>query len=169
LVAALVTQNVLTPLDENGPRFLIPALVRERVALRGDHARWARYHARAVADLFGAPTGAPDPAADLSAHWADLQHAFAWALETDWPLASKLARRALTWAKAQERLAEAFEILRDWSGAAEQRADRRVLEDCAWEQTWILEHWGRSSEAREIDKVRRDQYADQMSFSFDQS
>jgi hypothetical protein len=44
-----------------------------------------------------------------------------------------------------------------------------VLEDCAWEQIWILEHWGRSTEARELDIVRRDRYADQLSFSFDQS
>jgi hypothetical protein len=80
-----------------------------------------------------------------------------------------LARRALTWAKAQDRLAEAFEILQDWQRTAEQHGDRRVLEDCAWEQIWILEQWGRANEARELDGIRREQYADQMSFSFDQS
>jgi hypothetical protein len=165
IVAALVSQNVLAPLDENGPRFLVPAMVRERVALRGDGERWARYHSLAVADLFGAQTGPQD----LTAHWPDMQHAFAWALDTDWPLASKLARRGLAWAKAQDRLAEAFEMLQDWSRAAEQRADRRVLEDCAWEQIWILEHWGRTREARELDSIRREQYADQLSFRFDQS
>ncbi len=60
-------------------------------------------------------------------------------------------------------------MLQDWSRAGEQRGDRRVLEDCAWEQVWILEQWGRSSEARELDLVRREHYADQMAFSFDQS
>ena len=165
LVAAFVSQNVLAPLDENGPRFLVPAMVRERVAFRGDSDRWARYHALAVADLFGAQIGAQD----LTAHWPDLQHAFAWALDTDWPVASKLARRGLAWAKAQDRLAEAFDILQDWSRAAERHADRRVLEDCAWEQIWILEHWGRTREARELDGVRRERYADQLSFTFDQS
>jgi hypothetical protein len=169
IVAALVSHAVLAPLDENGPRFLVPALVRERVALRGDARRWARYHARAVADLFGAQTGAQDLTADLTPYWPDLQQAFAWALEADWPLASQLARRALTWAKAQDRLAEAFEILQDWQRTAEQHGDRRVLEDCAWEQIWILEQWGRANEARELDGIRREQYADQMSFSFDQS
>jgi hypothetical protein len=169
IVGYFASQSTLLPLDENGPRFLVPALVRERVALRGDGERWARYHALAVADLFGAQTGAHDLTADLTAYWPDLPHAFAWALEADWPLASKLARRALTWAKAQDRLAEAFEILQDWSRAAEQRADRRVLEDCAWEQIWILEHWGRTREARELDSIRREHYADQLSFSFDQS
>jgi hypothetical protein len=169
IVAGFVAQDVLTPLDENGPRFLVPALVRERIALRGDAKRWARYHALAAAGVFDVQTGAQDLTADLTAYWPDLQHAFAWALETDWPLASKLARRALTWAKAQDRLAEAFEILQDWQRAAEQHGDRRVLEDCAWEQIWILEHWGRTREAGEIDRTRREQYADQMSFSFGQS
>jgi len=169
IVANFVSQSVLAPLDEDGPRFLVPAQVRARVGLRGDGERWAGYHALAVADLFGAPPGAPDTTADFTAHWPDLQHAFASVLATDWPLASKLARRALTWAKAKDRLAEAFEILQDWQRAAEQHGDRRVLGDCAWEQIWILEHWGRTGEAREIDKTRREHYADQMAFSFDQS
>ena len=169
IVAGFVSQGVLAPLDENGPRFLVPALIRERVALRGDSQRWARYHALAAADLFGAPAGAhdvQDVTVDLTAHWPGLLHAFAWALETDWPLASKLARRGLTWAKAQDRLAEAFEVLQDWSGTAERHGDRSVLEDCAWEQIWILEHWGRTTEARELDVIRRTHYADQLVFDF---
>ena len=165
MVAGFLEHGVLAPLDENGPRFLVPDAVRERVALRGDGARWSRYHALAVADLFGNQTGAQD----LTPYWPDLQHAYARALEADWPLASKLARGGLTWAKNQDRLAEAFEMLRDWTQAAEKQGDRRVLEDCAWEQIWILEHWGRDKEARELDLVRREQLADQLSFSFDQS
>jgi len=162
IVGGFAGQDVLRPLDENGPRFLVSALVRERVALRGDGKRWARYHARAAAGVFDEQTGAQD----LGAYWPDLQHAFAGALEADWPLASTLARRALTWAKAQDRLAEAFEILQEWARVAEQQGDRRVLEDCAWEQIWILEHWGQSSEARELDLIRREQYSDQMAFNF---
>lgn len=165
IVAGFVQQGVLAPLDEIGPRFLVPAAVRERAALRGDGGRWARYHALAVASLFGEQTGAQD----LTAHWPELQHAFAGALDTDWPLASKLARRGLTWAKAQDRLAEAFEILQDWQRTAERHGDRRVLEDCAWEQIWILEHWGRDSEAQQLDIIRREQYADQMTLAFDES
>jgi len=156
--------NVVTALDENGPRFIIPTLVRERAALRGDSARWSRYHALAVADRFGAQT-----ADDLTPYWPDLQHAFAWALDADWALASGLARRALTWARAQDRLAEAFEVLDHWQRAAEREGDRHALQDIAWEQVWILEHWGRDREAGELERVSREQYADQMSFSFDQS
>jgi hypothetical protein len=164
MVAWFVSKGVLTPLDETGPRFLVPAMVRERISLRGDGERWARHHALAVADLFGAQTaGAPDP----GPFWPDLQHAFARALRADWAVASSLARRGVNWAKTQDRLAEAFEMLQDWSRTATQRGDRRVLEDCAWEQIWILEHWGRSSEARELDDIRRERYADQMPLSFE--
>lgn len=165
MVAGFVEQGVLAPMDENGPRFLVPAAVRERVALRAEGARWSRYHALAVADIFGTQAGAQD----LTPYWPDLQHAYTRALEADWPLASKLARCGLTWAKSQDRLAEAFEMLQAWTQAAEKQGDRRVLEECAWEQIWILEHWGRDKEARELDMVRREQYADQLTFSFDQS
>jgi len=164
IAASFIAKEVLAPLDENGPRMMVPAWVRERVALRGDGERWTRHHALAVADLFGALT-AEGP--DLAPYWPDLQHAFAWSLSADWPLASKLARRCLSWAKTQDRLAEAFEAMQDWQRAAERCADRRVLEDCAWEQIWILEHWGRTSEARALDGMRRRQYADQMSLGFD--
>jgi len=163
LLASNVQKGIALPLDENGPRFLIPAGVRERAALRGDSGRWARHHARTVADLFGSP---PPDSPDLTAYWPDLQHAFRGALEADWTLASTLARRGIAWAKAQERLAEAFEMLQDWSRVAGEHGDRRVLEDCAWEQVWILEHWGRTTEARELDTIRREHFADQMSFRF---
>jgi hypothetical protein len=72
----------------------------------------------------------------------------------------------VAWARVHDRLAEAFEILQDWARAAEQRGDHRVLEDCAWEQIWILEHWGRSGEARVLDEIRRKQYSDQLAFDF---
>jgi hypothetical protein len=164
LAALFVSKDVLAPLDENGPRCIVPAMVRDRAALRGDKDRWARHHARAAADLFGAQT-ADGP--DLTPYWPDLQHAFAWAVAADWPLACKLARRCVAWAKTQDRLAEAFETLQDWSRAAARCADRRVLEDCAWEQIWILEHWGRNHEASEIQRTCREEYADQMSLHFE--
>ncbi len=165
LTAALTESNLVLPLDANGPRLLVPSAVREGMASLGDNRRWARYHARTAADLFGSQTGEPS----LTAYWPELQHAFATTLPADWLAASTLARRALVWAKAQDRLAEAFEVLDNWHAAAERKGDRRVLEDCAWEQIWILEHWGNDGEARELDTLRRQRYADQMAFSFDQS
>ncbi len=161
MASQLSSQRLLIPLDENGPRFLVPCEVREHADLRSDAIRWSREHALVVADWFGSETDL-----DLTPCWPDLQHAFEWALTTDWPLASRLARRAVSWAKAQDRLAEAFEILQDWRHNAEQRADRRVLEECAWEQIWILEHWGRPADARELAVLSRERYANQLCLEF---
>jgi len=167
IVASFLAKGLLAPLDENGPRFLVPALARAAAASPGD-AKWRRRHALTAAEVFDAQTSAGP---DLIAYLPDLQHALGWALDAsgdpaNWELACKLARRAVAWARVHDRLAEAFEILQDWSRAAEQRGDHRVLEDCAWEQIWILEHWGRSSEARVLDEIRRKQYSDQLAFDF---
>jgi hypothetical protein len=164
----LLSEGLMTTLDENGPRFLIPALVRSAVECLGGQESWACHHAKAVANLFDAQTPA---SRDLTAYWTDFQAAVGWALHAAgdpriWMLACLLARRGVAWARAHDRIAEAFEILQAWSSAAEQRSDRRVLEDCAWEQIWILEHWGHSDEARLLDGIRRREYTDQLSFDF---
>jgi hypothetical protein len=159
--AQLLTEGMLMELDQNGPRFLVTAAARS-VA---EDQLWRLPHARAVAALFDTQTSGPG---DLTQFWPDLQHAFRSALETDWTLSGALARRAVTWARAHDRLAEAFEILEEWSRAAEQRSDRRVLEDAAWEQIWILDRWGRTNEARTLDGIRRKQYADQLALDFGQ-
>jgi hypothetical protein len=164
--AQLLSHGLLMELDRNGPRYLVPAAAR---SMAEDHT-WRLPHARAVAALFDAQT--PQPA-DLTHFWPDLQcalhHALAGTIELDWPLTGALARRAVAWARAHDRLAEAFEILEAWSHAADQRSDRRALDDCAWEQTWILERWERYDEARALDGLRRKQDADQLAFDFDQS
>jgi len=167
IAVAFLAKGLLAPLDENGPRFLVPALARDAAASPGD-AKWRRRHALTAAEVFDAQTSTGP---DLTAYWPDLQHALGWALDAsgepaNWELACKLARRAVAWARVHDRLAEAFEILQDWARAAEQRGDHRVLEDCAWEQIWILEHWGRSGEARVLDEIRRKQYSDQLAFDF---
>ena len=159
VTAQLVSQGMLMELDQNGPRFLVPAAAR---GVAEDQV-WRLPHARAAAALFDAQTSEPG---DLTQFWPDLQHALHAAIEIDWALAGSLARRAVAWARAQDRLAEAFEILEEWSLAAEQRSDRHVLDDCAWEQIWILEHWGRYDEARALDGIRRKQYADQLAFDW---
>jgi hypothetical protein len=157
--ARLRSTGMLTELDQNGPRFIVTATGRAAA----DERSWRLPHARAAADLFDGQSSRPD---DLTPFWPDLQHAFRTALEMDWDLTGAVARRATSWARAHDRLAEAFEILQEWSRAAEQRSDRHVLEDSAWERMWILEHWGRSSEARLLDTLRRKQYSDQLAFDF---
>jgi hypothetical protein len=172
IVAWFLSRDALIALDQAGRRFLVPSAVREAAAPLAETDSWERRHGVAAADLFDAQIGA---AGDLTAYWPDLQLALGRALAAagggsgSWELACRLARRGVAWARAQGRIAEAFEILQDWGSAAEQRSDRRVLEDCAWEKIWILEHWGCSSEARILDGIRRREYADQLSFDFLQS
>ena len=170
IVAYFLSKGVLTSLDQDGLRFLVPAAVRSAATPSAEMESWERRHAVAAADLFDVQACA---SGELTAHWPDLQLALGRTLDAagsgNWELACKLARRGVAWARAHDRLAEAFEILQDWSRAAEPRADRRVSEDCAWEQIWILEHWGRSSEASLLDGIRRKHYADQLSFDFAQS
>lgn len=84
----------------------------------------------------------------------------------DWRRACSLARRAVRIAREQYRLAEADELLQSWFARAEQKGDRRVLEECAWERLWILEQWGREDEARRLDDYRRSTLQDQMTFDF---
>ena len=50
--------------------------------------------------------------------------------------------------------------------AAERRDDRRVLEETAREQMWILEEWNRHEEARSLDWRLRSEYQDQMTLDF---
>jgi hypothetical protein len=160
IAAALMAQARIMELDQNGPRLLAQRACREEP--------WVWRHAMAMAERFDVQFWTTS---DLTAYWPDLEYALDWALTRtddprDWALACKLASRGVRWARAQERLAEAFEILQAWSQAATRQGDRRVLEDCAWEQIWILEHWGRSHEARRLDGLRRREFADQMPLDF---
>jgi TIR domain/NB-ARC domain len=164
LTADLLSRGLILELDRDGPRYLLPASARSAAASLVSDVSWPPKHAQAVAGLFEAQSAAAD---QLDAYWPDLQCALAWALEAgDWQLARTLARRGVTWARAQGRLAEAFEILEDLARTAEQRADLPVLEECAWERIWILERWGRVAEARALDNFRRRRYAGQMCFEF---
>ncbi len=146
----LASCGAAAALDGDGLRWYRPAPVR-RAAPRD--AGLARRHAGKAADL------------------PEVQQAFRWAFEhradpEAWELARSLARRGAALARGEERLAEAYELLRAAHDAAEAREDRRALEECAWEMVWILERWDRLEEARELDRLRREHYADQMCFEF---
>ena len=100
-----------------------------------------------------------------------LRLALDWALAQEddeaWSLACDLTRRGAALMKSKGRQAEMFEVLEAVSSAAEQRDDRRMLEDCSREQVWILESWGRTEEAQWIFSKRRALYEDQMQLNFD--
>ena len=60
-------------------------------------------------------------------------------------------------------MAECFELMQQWSAAAEERDDRNVLNDAAREMVWILESWGRTDEASELEYRRASEFDEQMS------
>ena len=104
--------------------------------------------------------------AALARDLAGVRHAFEWALACDWALARDLGRQAVRLAVSAGRDAEAFEIAETLEREAEPRADRKVLEDSAWERAWILERWGRTGEAEILHRRRQLHYSDQMALDF---
>lgn len=99
---------------------------------------------------------APDPLADLPLAFA----------AAPWNEQCALARRGGQLAHEQGRLAEGYELMRQWHAAAEARGDRMALEASAREMVWILEAWGREEEARALDYRRMAEYSDQMLLPF---
>src|SRR5262249_8656514 len=69
-----------------------------------------------------------------------IQHTMALgAADPDWAQFCEQARRGRLLTHQQGRIAECYELMRQWHGAAEQRGDRRVLDESARELVWILE------------------------------
>jgi hypothetical protein len=62
----------------------------------------------------------------------------------------------------QGRIAEMYELMRQWYAAAELRGDLRILDESSREMVWILEGWGRYDEARRLDYHRVAECGEQM-------
>jgi hypothetical protein len=84
-----------------------------------------------------------------------------------WPELCTQARQARRHLREAGRLAELYELMRQWHDAAEAAGDRAVLDESAREVIWILEGWGMASEALRLDYRRATEFDDQMMFSFD--
>jgi hypothetical protein len=158
----LLSRSVVLELNERGPRYFLPSLVRQAIEPA------AHAHARTVCQQFARWSRNPS---GCEADLPDLQQALIWALsregdEETWTLACDLAWRGFAFSARERRVAEAFELMEQLSRAAEQRADRGTLERCSREQVWLLEGWGRHQEARRLDQHRRVNYQDQMCFDF---
>ena len=83
-----------------------------------------------------------------------------------WPEQCSLARTGCRLARDEGRLAECYELMRQWHAAAQARADRMALDESAREMVWILEAWGRDDEARALDYRRIAEYSDQLLLPF---
>ncbi|HEY1341187.1 MAG TPA: toll/interleukin-1 receptor domain-containing protein [Bryobacteraceae bacterium] len=91
----------------------------------------------------------------------------ALAAEADWTEICRLERTGRRLAVEQGRIAELYDLMRQWYEAAELRGDRAALNESARELVWILEGWGRDEEARMLDRRRALEFDDQMALPFE--
>ena len=76
---------------------------------------------------------------------------------------ARIGRRML---HGESRLAELLELMQQWHQLATSRHDRPVMEESAREMLWILETWGDTDQARELDLQPASEDSDQMTLPF---
>jgi hypothetical protein len=84
----------------------------------------------------------------------------------DWPEYCRLARLGRRLTRDAGRFAECHELMSQWHAAAEAQGDRKALDESSRELVWILESWGRTAEARQLDYLRATEYDEQMALPF---
>ena len=85
----------------------------------------------------------------------------------DWTEACRLARQARRVAHDQFRLAECLEIMTQWRAMAEENDDRAVVDEASRELVWILDGWGRTEEARQLEQTRAMEFDEQLPLLFE--
>jgi hypothetical protein len=85
----------------------------------------------------------------------------------DWAELCRLARQARRIAHEQFRLAECFEIMQQWRSLADENGDRPVVDEASREIVWILDGWGRTGEARQIEQLRAREFDEQLPLFFE--
>jgi hypothetical protein len=95
------------------------------------------------------------------------QLARAFDAEQDWTEACRLARQARRVAHERFRLAECFEIMNQWRAMAEEHDDRPVVDEASRELVWILDGWGRTEEARQLEQTRAMEFDEQLPLFFE--
>jgi hypothetical protein len=91
----------------------------------------------------------------------DAQRAF-FTAGASWTGLCAAARQVRRLARAQGRLAECCEVMERWHALAEARNDGVAQDEAARELVWILEEWGRSSDAAHIEYRRATAFDEQM-------
>jgi hypothetical protein len=85
----------------------------------------------------------------------------------DWTEVCRLARQARRVAHDRFRLAECFEIMTQWRALAEEHDDRSVVDEASRELVWILDGWGRTEEARQLEQTRAMEFDEQLPLFFE--
>jgi hypothetical protein len=84
----------------------------------------------------------------------------------EWPERCAAARQARRLARDHGRIAELYELMQQWHAAATHEDDRAVLSESAREMVWILEGWGRTAEAEQLEYRRATEFDEQMRLFF---
>ncbi len=88
-------------------------------------------------------------------------------LTEDWTEACRLARQARRVAHDQFRLAECFEIMSHGAPWPRNTTTAPVVDEASRELVWILDGWGRTEEARQIEQVRAMEFDEQLPLFFE--
>ncbi len=80
----------------------------------------------------------------------------------DWAELCRLARLGRQITTNRGRSAERHELMQQWHAMAEARGDRDVANESARELVWILESWGKTEEATQVEGHRAREYDEQM-------
>jgi hypothetical protein len=54
-----------------------------------------------------------------------------------------------------------------WRAMAEEHDDRAIVDEASRELVWILDGWGRTEEARQLEQVRATEFDEQLPLFFD--
>lgn len=81
----------------------------------------------------------------------------------EWEEVCRMARLGRQITGKWGRVAECYEMMRQWNALAEQHGDLNAAAEAAREMIWILEHWGRAEEASQLESHRAREYEQQMS------
>ena len=84
----------------------------------------------------------------------------------DWLKLCRLARIGRRVARDQNRIAELYELMLKWYALAEAHGDRHILDESAREMVWVLEGWGRFTEASRLEYRRAAEFDQQMPLPF---
>ncbi len=134
----LVAQRWIDPLDTAGTRFRVGAASSAKLP-DADYEILRQRHAIVLNEEFATWRARP---ARCKALLAELEIGFQWAMRSDWSLATSLADRAFAFLKAEGRLPEAAQIYTQLRQAAEHKQDKRVIQSCSWELSWIRDESG---------------------------
>lgn len=80
----------------------------------------------------------------------------------EWSDLCRFARLGRQLTTNRGRVAECYELMQQWHALAEKRGDRDAANESAREMVWILESWGRTEAAEEVEDYRAREYDEQM-------